>query len=296
MRLVLALALALTYTAGGHAQTRTPAPGTPAPGVAAPPQIAIETDARQVREQFEVLLMKYPPEVGRILKMDPTMLTNEQYLAQYPGIQQFLAVHPEVARNPSFYLDFVRISGEFRSADPQSRVFDMWRDLLQSMSIFVFLAFAAGMLAWLVRTVLNHRRWLRTSKTQTDVHHKLLERFSGTNELLAYVQSPAGRRFLEAAPIPLDAAAVDRPVSAPLNRILWSVQAGIVLVVGGLGFQFVSGRVSPDVGEGIWTIGVLATAFGLGFILAGVFSYMMSRRLGLLDPSVGTERGDTPAA
>jgi hypothetical protein len=71
MGLLGALALALTYTAGVFAQAPKPA-APPVPAVTAP-QVAVgfETDARQVREQFEALLMKYPPEVGRILKMDP---------------------------------------------------------------------------------------------------------------------------------------------------------------------------------------------------------------------------------
>jgi hypothetical protein len=53
----------------------------------------------------------------------------------------------------------------------------------------------------------------------------------------------------------------------------------------------------PEVAEGLWTIGVLATAFGLGFILAGAFSFVMSRRLGLLEPpaAAGRERGDSTA-
>ena len=241
--------------------------------------------------------MRYPPEVGRILKMDPTMLTNQQYLGQYPGIQQFVTAHPEIARNPSFYLEFVRVSSDYtRPVDPQSRAIDMWRNLIESASIVVIMVFVASMFAWLVKTVLTHRRWLRTSKIQTEVHNKLLERFSGTSELLTYVQSSPGRQFLEAAPIVTEGIA-DRPASAPLNRILWSVQAGIVLVVGGLGFQFVSGRIMPEVAEGLWTIGVMATAFGLGFILAGAFSFVMSRRLGLLEPpsAAGRERGDPTA-
>ncbi len=154
------------------------------------------------------------------------------------------------------------------------------------------------MLAWLIKTLLNHRRWLRLSKVQTEVHNKLLERFAGTNELLAYVQSSPGRRFLEAAPIPVEAAPVDRPIGAPLSRILWSVQAGIVLVVGGFGFQYVSGRIIDEVAQGLWTIGVLGVAFGAGFIMAGGFSYVMSRRLGLLDtppPLPASERGDSSA-
>jgi hypothetical protein len=300
MRALNALVLAICFGSVGLAQTAGgDGQQAPPPQTAAPAQpYALETDARQVREQFEVLLSKYPPELGRILKMDPTMLSNEQYLAQYPPVQQFLAAHPEIVRNPSFYLEFVRQSFDYtRPTDPRSRALDIWSDTIESIGVFFILVFISTMIAWLVKTVLNHRRWLRTSKVQTEVHNKLLDRFAGTNELLTYVQTPAGRRFLEAAPIPVEGTA-DRPVGAPLNRILWSVQAGIVLVIGGFGFQYVSGRVIDEVAQGLWTMGVLATAFGLGFIAAGAFAFIMSRRLGLLEPPsppTREERGDSPA-
>ena len=281
MRVLTTLLFAATIGTGVHAQgvqaLEANQPPRPAP-------VSLETDARQVREQWREILSRYPPEVGRILKMDPTMLSNQPYLAQYPAIQQFLAAHPEIARNPTFYLEFVRQSSDYTvPTDPQSRAIDMWSDILEGISVFAVVVFISGMVAWLIKTMLNHRRWLRTARVQTEVHNKLLDRFAGTNELLTYIQTPAGRRFLEAAPIPVEAAN-DRPVGAPLSRILWSVQAGIVLVVGGLGFQYVSGNVIPEVGQGLWTMGVLGTAFGIGFIIAGAFSYIMSRRLGLLDP------------
>ena len=47
-----------------------------------------------------------------------------------------------------------------------------------------------------------HRRWSRLSKIQTDVHNKLLDRFTSNEDLLAYIQTPVGRKFLESAPIP----------------------------------------------------------------------------------------------
>ena len=296
MRVFAVLALAIINSSGVLAQpaTKPPSPSPQTPQAA----LALETDARQVREQLESLLMKYPPDVGRILKMDPTMLTNQQYLAQYPGIQQFLTVHPEVARNPSFYLEFVRQSYDYtRPVDPQSRTIDMWRGVFESIGVFAIVVFISSMLAWLVRTVLNHRRWLRTFRVQSDVHSKLLDRFAGTSELLAYIKTPPGQRFLEGAPIPVEAS-TDRPISAPLNRILWSVQAGIVLVVGGLAFQYISGRVAPDVDEGFWVLGVVGTALGLGFILAGAFSFVISRRLGLFESVMppARERGDSPVA
>jgi hypothetical protein len=295
MRVLTTLLLAAALGTGVLAQV------APAPAANQPPQpapLSLETDARQVREQLREILNRYPPEVGRILKMDPTMLSNQPYLAQYPAVQQFLAAHPEIARNPAFYLEFVRQSYDYTApTDPQSRAIDVWADTMGGIGVFFIVVFVASMIAWLIKTMLNHRRWLRSSKVQTEVHNKLLDRFAGTNELLSYIQTPAGRRFLEAAPIPVEAA-TDRPLGAPLNRILWSVQAGIVLTIGGFGFQYVSGSVLPEVGQGLWTIGVLATAFGIGFIIAGAFSYIMSRRLGLFDPPPpvmrDVERGDFP--
>ncbi len=110
MRVFLTLALALTYGSGVFAQAPRTTGQPAAQTTPAPTVTGLETDARQVREQLESLLMKYPPEVGRILKMDPTMLSNQQYLTQYPAIQAFMNGHPEIARNPTFYLESVRMS------------------------------------------------------------------------------------------------------------------------------------------------------------------------------------------
>lgn len=298
MKAFSGLLLVFAFVLSSTASAQENQPAAPPAGVQAR-TASLEIDAREVREHLRDVLTRYPPDVGRILKMDPTMLTNQQYLAQYPALQQFLTAHPEIARNPAFFLEFVRQSSDYTApVDAQSRAIDMWGDVMEAVGVFAIVAFVSGMFAWLVKTVLNHRRWLRASRIQTEVHNKLLDRFAGTDDLATYVQSAAGRRFLEAAPIPVDAGATEQPIAAPLNRILWSVQAGIVLTVGGLGFQFVSGRVVDEVAQGLWTIGVLATAFGIGFILAGAFSFVMSRRLGLFDAPVtlrDADRSDSPA-
>ena len=64
-----------------------------------------------------------------------------------------------------------------------------------------------------------------------------------------------------------------------------SLQAGVVLVAGGFGFIFASGRALEDVGPGLFTIGVLAIAFGAGFFASAILAYGLSERLGLLTPS-----------
>ena len=121
------------------------------------------------------------------------------------------------------------------------------------------------------------------AKVQTDVHMKLLDRFANNEELLAYVQSPAGSRFLESAPITLDAPP-QRTVGAPVSRILWSLQGGVVILAGGIGLLFVSARVAlPEASDPLRGLGIVAIALGIGFVLSAAMSYVISRRLGLID-------------
>ncbi len=68
-----------------------------------------------------------------------------------------------------------------------------------------------SLLVWVVRTVVDHRRWLRQSRVQVEVHTKLLDRLTSNEDLLAYAQTPAGSRFLESAPLELGAQRARRP-------------------------------------------------------------------------------------
>jgi hypothetical protein len=288
----------VTSEAALIAQARPAEP--PAAQAPVPPPIAVspmEADASETRGQLRELLSKYPPDLGRILKLDPSLMRQPDYLAQYPGLTAFLAAHPEVHRNPNYYLEFVRQNYDYNEPpDPNRRGIAMWSDLMEAMSVTFAMIFVGLTLAWLVRTVLDHRRWLRISRVQTEVHNKLLDRFAGTSDLLTYIQTPAGQKFLEASPIPLDAPS--KGIAAPISRMLWSLQIGVVLAVVGLGFQFISRSVLQEAAEGMWVIGILGLSFGIGFILSAVISYVLSRRLGLFEPSMplGSERGDsTPA-
>ncbi len=119
------------------------------------------------------------------------------------------------------------------------------------------------------------------SKVQFDTHAKLLDAFTRTKDLLAYVQTPPGRRFLEATPIPIQ----DQPaaIAAPLSRILWSVQAGVVLAIGGIGLLYVSTRFTEDASQFFMVVGVITIALGVGFMMSAVAAYVLSRRLGLVE-------------
>jgi hypothetical protein len=250
------------------------------PAAPTPPP-AQSFDAGQTRDQLGALLRQYPPSVADVLRIDPSMLSNQDYLSTYPALANFLAQHPEIARNPAFFVGTEQ-GRSWNRDTPEAEVIQIWRNIVDGIQMFAVFLVVTGVLAWLIRTLLDYRRWLRISRVQTEVHTKLLDRFTSNQDLLAYIQTPAGKRFLESSPIPLDADA--RPaMTAPLGRILWSIQIGVVLAAGGCGLLFVGQRQSPAyVGEPLFAIGSIGIALGAGFVISAVISYLLSSRLGLL--------------
>jgi hypothetical protein len=189
----------------------------------APRVTVIETqDARKVREDLMQILKKYPPSLGRILKLDSGLMQNDAYMAPYKDLATFLAQHPEVHRNPTFYLEPIEA---YYGGYYQSESGRIWENIMIGAVVFFVVTTVLSALAWIVRTLIDYRRWHRLSKVQAEAHAKLLDRFTANDELIAYVQSPAGAKFLESAPIALDPGA--QSLGAPFARILWSIQAGL---------------------------------------------------------------------
>jgi hypothetical protein len=247
----------------------------------APQTFTDDADARDTREKLESLFEKYPPTLAGVLKLDPSLLTNENYLATYPALGGFLAQHPEVAHNPAYFLSNLRSQNVWEPRDERRQAYEMIGGVLAgTLGFFVFITVVSA-IGWLIRTTINYRRWNRLSKIQTDVHTKLLDRFTQNEDLLAYMQSPSGKRFLESAPIPLDGEV--KPIAAPLARILWSIQAGVVLLVFGVGLVMLSTRLITEVATAMSVFGTMAIALGAGFVISAFAAYLASRRFGLLD-------------
>jgi hypothetical protein len=285
----------LTLPAALEARTRTPQavsqPTTaakprsqPAAPVAAPQPVPTQArnsfDAEQTRQQLEQLMRQYPPSVWDVLRSDPSLLTNEQYLATYPELAAYLAGHPEVAHNPAFFIGTSQ-GRSWNEDSPQIQAIRAWQDMVQGIQIITVVGIITAAFIWIIRTLLDYRRWLRVTRVQAEVHGKLLDRFASNEDLLAYIQTPAGRKFLESAPIPLDAD-VSRTVSAPINRILWSVQAGVIIAAGSLGLLYISGREIQEIGRPLFAMGSVGLALGVGFVVSALVSYLLSRRLGLV--------------
>jgi hypothetical protein len=126
--------------------------------------------------------------------------------------------------------------------------------------------------AWLVFSSI--RRYL-LAKMQSALQMRLLEKVDSSQTLLAYVETESGRRFLESLRVEQTEPAM------PYRRILNGVQSGIVLSCFGAGMLLLHGYgVAPEQEFAIF--GALALALGIGFGVAAVVSYVLSRSFGLL--------------
>lgn len=271
---ILLIVAAGTLAAQEKPATTTTAPATTSTTAVATttaPPAATFTDSTQIRDDLSSVIRKYPTELSKILAIDPSLLSNDAFLAAYPGLAEFVAAHPEVRQHPSFYLS------QFEFAPRrQQTMLDQILEMLGVGFIFVLVVFSFG---WLVRAIVDQRRWSRLAKTQNEVHNKILDRFGTSTELLEYMKTPAGSKFLESAPIPLHSEAP--APNAPLARVLWSVQIGVVVAAAAVGMLIVSGRFEKETAEGFFTLGMIGLSIGLGFIASAVVSLFVSRRLGL---------------
>jgi hypothetical protein len=233
-------------------------------------------NAQTTRERWQELLNEHPPAVRIVLQADPTLLQGD-YLATYPRLAAFVKQHAEIARDPAFFLG-QRFAPTNRSAEMQAM--DMLEGVLAGIAVFTVALTAILVLGSVIRQVISQRRWTRQSRIQAEMQTKILDRLQSNEDLLAYIQTPVGRRFLESGPAPVEMET--RTLGSPYGRILWSAQAGVVLVALGIGLWLVQMNVMEAVAPAFRTMGVLAMALGFGALLSGAASYLLSVRFGLI--------------
>jgi hypothetical protein len=284
-RVLLPLVFAVVgFCSPGPADAQQPAPAVP-PLTAE--TVRMLPSAESTREDLRAILRTYPDAVGEVLRRDPSLMARPDYMATYPQLAQFIAQHPEISRNVEYYFDGY---GEWRQQmKPEYEALGV---LLGGLAGFLAFGALIGVLTWLVRAVIQHRRWIKASTVQAEVHSKLMDRMTSNEELLAYVQSPAGRRFLEAVPVRPEA---DTPTGAPVGPIIWSMMAGIVLKSVGAGFFVAAGRIGDDVERAFTVVGIILFSLGVGFLIAALMAFLVSSRLGLF-PARRTATADSTHA
>lgn len=125
-------------------------------------------------------------------------------------------------------------------------------------------------LGWIVWVDARRRR--ARLEAQAQLHSRLLEKLASPQDVVSFLETEGGRRFLDT----LSAARKN-----PIQRILSSVQIGVILILLGLAFMVLA-YVYGAMDKAPFPLGVIAVALGAGFVISAAISYRLSKEWGLL--------------
>ena len=126
-----------------------------------------------------------------------------------------------------------------------------WFVMLCTFGLFGFAAYASASAL---------RRGMKN-----DMQKRMLEKFSSAQDFAAFMQSPAGQKYMESF---TDAA------TSPMQSIFNSIKIGFVFMFAGMGFLVGgSGPIS-------FRIGWVSFLVGIGFLCAAAVSYFLARKMG----------------
>lgn len=144
---------------------------------------------------------------------------------------------------------------------------NFWDNVQNAIVAFAF--------CWIFWVIFSSVRRYFVAKTKAAVQERMLQRIDSSEAMVTLANSDSGRKFLESLTVE-----ETRPGS-PHNRILFGIQAGVVLLCFGIAMLILHHNVN-DSQSGFIITGTGAIGIGLGFLIASAASIFVSRRLGLL--------------
>ena len=153
------------------------------------------------------------------------------------------------------------------------KVFEAFIPMVVSVGLF-------ALVAWIVFVIADGRRRREQLKVTSEFHTKLLEKMGSTAEFGAFLETEGGRRFMKLL-------TVEGPSAK--TRMLGATQTGIVCTSIGVA-MLILGGIFYYLRDGLWVMGGIITACGIGFIVSTLASYRLSKTLGLLDADASETR------
>ena len=144
-------------------------------------------------------------------------------------------------------------------------VFNAFIPMVVSVGLF-------ALIAWIVFVVADGRRRREQLKVTSEFNAKILEKMGSTAEFGAFLDTEGGRRLMKTL-------TVEGPSAK--TRMLGSTQTGIVCTSIGIA-MLILGGIFYYLRDGLWVMGGIITACGIGFLVSTLASYRLSKTLGLL--------------
>jgi len=291
---ILSTAMALSVATAPQAYSQSHSAATPTA------QAPSEKDVADTQEQL-LHLLRLSPTLTAAVAADPSLLADQQYVARSnPELAQFLVNHPDVARNPEFYLFSKLNPSDGRRDQALQRV--IWPELaaqqqqgsdaariVDELVPMIVVPVIFGAFVWIIYIFVQSHRWNRTLKLQSEIHSRLIEKLGTGPDLVAYMETEAGKRFLTASPM-APGSALGQHMPNAVARVLTPLQVGIVMTLLGIGFLLLR-NAGPDMPEPMLVVGTLLLMPGIGFILSAGVTWALAQRLGLMPEKEAAQTG-----
>ena len=144
------------------------------------------------------------------------------------------------------------------------------------------------MIGYIVYVIVDGYRRRQQTRVFTEFHSKLLERIGSAKEFGEFFGSDAGQQFLSSLS--------SSESGAPQLRILRSMQTGFVLLAVGIGFFILLDErtFSIEAVDGLMVMATAATAVGAALLVSTGMSYLLSKRMGLIErPPINRDQGSS---
>jgi len=153
------------------------------------------------------------------------------------------------------------------------KVFEAFIPMVVSVGLF-------ALIAWIVFVLADGRRRREQLRVMSEFNAKILEKMGSTAEFGAFLETEGGRRFMKSL-------TVEGPSAK--TRMLGATQTGIVCTSIGVA-MLILGGIFYYLRDGLWVMGGIITACGIGFIVSTLASYRLSKTLGLLEGGDALQR------
>jgi len=151
----------------------------------------------------------------------------------------------------------------------------------ERMLVVIVLLSAMTALYLIIAAGFNGRKAGILIRARAELQTKVLDRLGSGREVIEFSQTEGGKQFIEA--LSVESLEGNPSKGSPTERILGSIQKGIILTLLGLGFLALAWKYHrEDPGDLFTVIGVVGLSLGVGFLLSAGVSYRLSRSMGLL--------------
>ena len=157
-------------------------------------------------------------------------------------------------------------------------------EILNSITTAVFGVVIIVCAAWIVVTIVTALKGRANTRTRADIYNRLIDKFGTAPELIAFLQSDAGLKFIEENTV--------QPAE-PLGKILASIRIGVVLTLLGAGLLITGNIFGESLGGDLYIVltvgGIVGLTIGIGLLISAAISYRLCKAWGILTTNEKTQ-------